>query len=595
VDGNPAAAEFYGYTREQLRTLHVWDINVLPPREILTRMREIGAGRLRMFHSPHRIACGDVRTVELRCGPVEVEHRTLVHCIVHDITDRVEAEMAVRASEGRLRLMLRRLPAFIWSTDLELRVTSAEGSAMEVLGVSRERVEGHALPALLEREPTSIISVDAHRRALSGESVHYEGRWRDTIFSCHVEPLRETDGRRVGVIGVAFDITGQKELEDQLQQARKMEAIGRLAGGVAHDFNNLLTAIRGSVEFLLDDTPESSPSRVDVLEISHAAERAAELTHQLLAFGRKQVLQPRPIDLNQTVRETERMLRRVIGEDVTLETDLADDLGVVEADPGQIGQVLMNLAINARDAMPSGGTLTIATRRAVLDERTERIAPNLPSGTRAVHLCVRDTGSGISREMQDHIFEPFFTTKGLGKGTGLGLATVYGIIKQSGGYLGVESAPGQGATFNIYLPEADGTVEVPRAARPARNRSGTGTILLVEDEPAVLTITQRMLERAGYRVLGAPTGDDAIRLAGEHAGEIDLLITDVVMPGMNGRALADRLEEVSPGLRVLFMSGYTDDTIVHHGVLQPGTEFIQKPFPPGALAQRVGAILADEG
>jgi two-component system, cell cycle sensor histidine kinase and response regulator CckA len=590
VEANSAAARFYGYSRAALERMRLWELDVLPEADARARLLAAVAEGEAFYHAPHQRQSGEVRTVEVRAGPVEVGGRSLLYCTIHDVTDRLEAEMAVRASEARLRLVLRRLPAVIWTTDRDLRLTSVEGSGLEALGIGREVLEGRLLEELMANEPEPMLSLEAHHRALAGETVHYETRFEGADFSCHVEPLLDSDRRLLGVMGVAFDVTERKRLEDQLRQAGKMEAIGRLAGGVAHDFNNLLTAVRGSVEFLLQDTAEDSPLRTDIHEISRAAERATELTRQLLAFGRRQVLKPQRLDLNRTVREMERMLRRVIGEDITLATELDEGVGVVEADPGQIGQVLMNLAINARDAMPAGGTLTISTSPVVLDERASRVTPHLAPGTPAALLVVRDSGVGMDAEVREHIFEPFFTTKGMGKGTGLGLATVYGIVKQSGGYISVDSAPDVGAAFSIYLPVVPGVPEEEPQSPRAAAAFGTGTVLLVEDEAAVLSIAERMLQRAGYRVVTARSGEEALVLA-ERLGEIDLLVTDVIMPGMNGRALADRLLAERPALRVLFMSGYTDDAIVQHGVLQHGIEFIQKPFAPGALVERVGRIL----
>jgi two-component system, cell cycle sensor histidine kinase and response regulator CckA len=393
------------------------------------------------------------------------------------------------------------------------------------------------------------------------------------------------------VLGVSVDVTERRALEQQLRQAQKMEAIGRLAGGIAHDFNNLLTVIGGHTQLLLMDLAEDSPLREDLDQIQGGVERAAALTRQLLAFSRKQILQPQLISLNDLVAGTERMLRRLIGEDVELISRLEPTLGPVLADPGQLEQVLMNLAVNARDAMPLGGKLIIETHDTVMG-RGSHLHPYLHEETPAVLLTVSDTGVGIPRDVQAHIFEPFFTTKGQGKGTGLGLATVYGIVKQSGGYIWVYSEEGRGTTFKIYLPRADqAAASPPAAAEPPPLRERSGTILLVEDEAAVREVACQSLERGGHTVLAVDGPEEALRLAAEHAGGIDLLITDVIMPGMNGRELAGRVQALQPGLRVLYMSGYTDEAIVHHGVLEPGTEFIPKPFGPAGLIRRVAALL----
>ncbi len=380
-----------------------------------------------------------------------------------------------------------------------------------------------------------------------------------------------------------------RQLEAQLIQAQKMEGIGRLAGGVAHDFNNLLTAILGYAD-LMESQLEDEGLRSELREIRLAGERAAALTRQLLAFSRRQVLQPRTLDLNAVVSDVEKMLARVIGEDVTLVTRLDPSLGSVKADPGQLEQVIMNLAVNARDAMPEGGTLTFETANALLDADFIAVHPGSLPGAHVV-LIVTDTGTGMTDEVRSHAFEPFFTTKVKGKGTGLGLATAYGIVKQSGGYITVDSAAGHGTTFRIYLPRVEGTADSARTASSSLLPTGTETILLVEDEPGVRRLSRTILEAQGYAVLEAASGDEALEVAQSHPGEIHLVATDVIMPGISGRVLWDRLRGLRPNSRVLFMSGYTDDAIARHGVLEPGIAFLQKPFTPLSLAQKVREVL----
>jgi len=366
-----------------------------------------------------------------------------------------------------------------------------------------------------------------------------------------------------------------------------MEAVGRLAGGIAHDFNNLLLAILGFSDLLLNDLEPDSPHRDDVTEIQKAAQRAAALTRQLLAYSRKQVLQAKVIDLNQVVSEVHKMLRRMIGEDIELITMLDPDLGKVKADPSQIEQVIINVAINARDAMPQGGRLALRTSNVELDDTTSDLQPGS-----YILLSVSDTGAGMSSDIKTHMFEPFFTTKDLGKGTGLGLSTVYGIVKQSGGDIEVDSEPGRGTTFKIYFPsvsEAAMPAKLPDSASP--KICGLETILLAEDEAGVRSLLGRVLQRNGYTVLEAENGTEALQWCARHPGAIHLLVTDLVMPRMSGRELAERITQIRPDLKVLYMSGYTDDAIIRQGILELGAAFLQKPFIPAALLERVRQLL----
>ncbi len=382
----------------------------------------------------------------------------------------------------------------------------------------------------------------------------------------------------------------RKRLEEQVRQAQKMEAIGQLAGGIAHDFNNLLTVISGYSEILIDTAGLEEDKRQLVREINEAGERAAALTRQLLAFSRKQVLEPRVLDLNALIADQQRMLRRLIGEDVTLAVHLDPGLAPVLADPGPLEQVVLNLAVNARDAMPQGGRLLIETANAELDENYVRARPELAAG-QYVRLSVTDNGCGMTPEVVAHAFEPFFTTKGPGQGTGLGLATVYGIVRQSGGHVTVYSEPGLGTTFNVYLPPAQAELPAPASAEPRRLPTGTETILLVEDEDAVRAIARHTLVACGYTVLEAANGTDALHRCEQHRGPLDLVVTDVVMPGLAGRLLAERITALRPGTRVLFMSGYPDDAVIRHGVQHADTAFLRKPFTPHALASKVRDVL----
>jgi len=369
-----------------------------------------------------------------------------------------------------------------------------------------------------------------------------------------------------------------------------MDAIGRLAGGVAHDFNNLLVVIQSYAELVREDLPESDPARDDLGEVLSAARRAAALTKQLLAFSRSEAIQPVSLQLNDVVSGIQKMLHRIIGEDIELSTRLLPELGLIRADPGQLDQVILNLSVNARDAMPNGGQLVIETQNVSPDSDYVDAHSNIVPGE-LVMLSVSDTGTGMDADTQRRIFEPFFTTKEVGKGTGLGLATVYGIVKQSGGYISVYSEPGRGTSFKIYLPRIDAAEPQAAAAEAAVPLDGSETVLVAEDEDAVRQIIEKALQARGYTVMVARDGNEALAIAGRHAGQIDLLVTDVVMPDMNGRALSERLTHVRPTIKTLYLSGYTDDAILHHGVLEEGVAFLQKPFSLGALARKVREVI----
>jgi PAS domain S-box-containing protein len=381
-----------------------------------------------------------------------------------------------------------------------------------------------------------------------------------------------------------------RQSEEQLRQAQKMEAVGRLAGGVAHDFNNVLSVILSHGELILQDLKPADPLRADIEEICKAASRAAGLTRQLLTFSRQQVIEPKVLDLHELLMGMDKMLQRILGEDVELVSVAPKSSGRVKVDPSHIEQVILNLVVNARDAMPTGGKLTIETANVVLDE--SYALSHLPAKAGPyVMMAVSDTGTGIDRETQTHIFEPFFTTKEKGKGTGLGLSTVFGIVQQSGGNIWVYSEPGKGTTFKVYLPRVDAEVDVPRPQVAPPTLYGTETILLVEDEEQVRTIVLSILRRQGYRVIPAQHAGEALLLCEQHPGPIDLLLTDVVMPQMSGPQLAKRLASTRPEMKVLCMSGYTDDSIVRHGVLETGVAFLQKPVTPASLAKKVREVL----
>src|SRR6266568_2112843 len=526
-----------------------------------------------------------------RLGPAVLRALALKHAR----EDQARAQEQLRQSEERFRTLIEGVRDVIFSLGPDGTIASLNPAFETTLGWPREEWLGKPLEQLVHPDDVplalellgGVIRSEPHGVRLLRVRTR-KGDYRVGEFSATPQ---FRDGKLVGVFGIARDVTERMSLEQQLRQAQKMEAVGRLAGGVAHDFNNILTAITGYADLLLEDLGAADARREDVAEIRKAADRAAGLTRQLLAFSRQQVMQAKVIDLNSLVSETENMLGRLLGEDVELATRLASDLAPVRADPGQIEQVIMNLAVNARDAMPQGGKLTIETANVDLDASyAHEHFPVRPGPY--VMLAVGDTGTGMDDATQAHLFEPFFTTKEKGKGTGLGLATVYGIVKQSGGFIWVYSERGVGTTFKMYLPRVDAAAE-PASGRPAPApvARGSETVLVAEDEAPVRAVARHALERYGYHVLEAASAEAALDVAQRYSGPIHVLLTDVIMPGMSGRDLAARLATLRPETRVIYMSGYTDDAITRHGVLEPGFVFVQKPFTPDALARTVRDVL----
>jgi two-component system cell cycle sensor histidine kinase/response regulator CckA len=518
-----------------------------------------------------------------------------VRGVTMDITERKRAEQELKRSEERYRDLVENAHDIIYSHDLQGNYISVNKAGERITGYTREESLRMNLAQTVAPEYLAKARQMVARKLAGEEITAYDleiiaKNGRRVAIEVNTRIMHQ-DGAAVGVQGIARDVTERKQLEAQLRQAQKMEAVGQLAGGVAHDFNNLLTAITGYSDLTLRKLKAEDPLRHNIEEIKKAGERAAALTRQLLAFSRKQVLQPKVLDLNAVVSEMEKMLHRLIGEDIDLKASLRPDLGRIKADPGQVEQVLMNLVVNARDAMPRGGRLTIETENVYLDEEYARQHVAIKTGP-YVMLAVSDTGTGIDEETRARIFEPFFTTKEAGKGTGLGLSTVYGIVKQSGGTIWVYSEVGRGTTFKVYLPRVDdGPQEYARGSESEEGLHGTETILLAEDEELVRKLAREVLEMFGYKVLEASNGGAALLICERHEGEIHLLLTDVVMPEMSGRELADRLAKLRPEMHVLYMSGYTDNAVVHQGVLDAGTDFIQKPFAPEALASKIRKVL----
>jgi two-component system cell cycle sensor histidine kinase/response regulator CckA len=524
----------------------------------------------------------------------------LVPAIERELRDRAgrrerkRAEEALARSQATYRSLVEDSPFGIFQSAADGRLLAANPALVSLLGYASEA-------ELLRKNLATDVYVEPGDRALivdavlKAGTVTAESLWRrkdgTTITVRQTGRVaRDAQGRVEFFNVIVEDITGRHLLETQFRQAQKMESVGRLAGGVAHDFNNVLTAIFGYADLVLEELPPDSAARQDVEEIRKAAERAAALTRQLLAFSRQQVLAPVVVSVNELVEDIDKMLRQLLSADVELRLALGRDAGNVRADPGQLHQVLMNLVANARDAMPTGGKLLIETRNTELTEQYTELHQTVVPGA-YVMLAVSDTGIGMDAETKARIFEPFFTTKEKGRGTGLGLSTVEGIVQQSEGYVWVYSELGRGTTVKLYFPRVVEAAEPLPAPRETATLTGTETILLAEDDAMLLPLAKGLLEKLGYTVLAADNAERALGAAGAHAGPIHLLVSDVVMPGPSGRQLARRLAATRPDTRVLYVSGYTDDAIVHHGMLEPGLHFLQKPFTPAALARKVRDVL----
>ncbi len=595
---NTAFAELFGYSSPEMLEMALADVT--HPDDLVesyAHRESLLAGNRHFFQMEKRYLHHDGHTfwgltnVSLVRDP---EGRPLLYVgQVQDITERKEAHEALelrdRAIQAASQGILITDPALpdnpiVYASPGFERLTGY--SAAEVAGRNCRFLQGK------DTEPAAVAVIrDAIREAkeCTVELVNYRKDGTPFWNALAVAPIHDR-GRLTHFVGVLMDVTDQRRLVNQLGQAQKMEAVGQLAGGVAHDFNNLLTVINGYSQMLLDTLPDADPNRTAVTAVLDAGERAAGLTTQLLAFSRHSVLRTQVLDPNVVVAETRKLLSRLIGEDITLTTTLSPGIGRVKVDPGQFGQVLMNLAVNARDAMPQGGRLTIETRNVELDGAYARLHPGVRPG-RHVLIAVTDTGTGMPPEVLVRLFEPFFTTKEPGKGTGMGLATVYGIVKQSGGHVEPYSEVGVGTTFKVYLPMVDEPVEPRSDPDRAQAPGGTESVLLVEDQVDVRGFARLTLEAHGYTVLEAADGREALGLVeGDHQ-RVDILVTDVVMPGMSGPRLAEALRHQYPGLKVLYVSGYTDDAVVRHGILSHEVAFLQKPYTPVALAQQVREVL----
>ncbi len=591
---NPAFVEAYGATSEEkLLGKSRGELGIWGPEVRQTIVELLRQGKRAQGIFPVRRLDGVMRTFQVSASTYTLDGEQYSLGASMDITDRLQLEEERAKAQKQYQELFSGVRDVVFSLSPDGIIT--------VLNPAFETVTGMRTIDWVGKSFLELVHTDDAERAMHDLQQSLSSQTRDgnpiRIKTAKgfrsaeiISAPRLEEGRVVGILGIGRDVSDRVTLEEQLRQSQKMDAIGRLAGGIAHDFNNLLTVIIGMGQMVLESMDKDSSQAADIREVVKAGDRAAEMTRQLLAFSRKQVIEPRDLDVNSVVTNIEKMLRRMIGEHIKLVTSPMKGLDIVRADAGQIEQVVVNLVVNARDAMPKGGTVTMTTSNAEVDAAFAARIPDAKPGA-YVRLSVSDTGSGMSPEIQTRIFEPFFTTKELGKGTGLGLSTVFGIVQQAGGFIHLDSEVGRGTTFNIYLPRAESSkASGQRQSIATTILKGTETILVVEDTPAIRDLAVRILQGYGYTVLSALGGDEALQVSAG-AGKIDMLITDVVMPGMGGRDLADKLAATRPGLKVIYMSGFTDDTLSRQGVLEEGIELLPKPFTPKALGERVRMVL----
>ncbi|QVL33851.1 PAS domain S-box protein [Telmatocola sphagniphila] len=594
---NNSAEKMFGYSSAEM--IGNSSYLLAPPElipEIRLRSESIFRGdEIPPFESVRIRKNGVSFPVSVTSFAVRIHDRIVAECrFFRDITERIQSQEALRLRDRAIQAATQGLlisdvtlpdNPVVFASPAFSKITGY--SVDEVLGRNCRFLQGNETdPAAVARVRNAVLSsIDCKE-----ELINYRKDGSSFWIELSISPIRDAQGKTTHFVGVQSDITARKKLEQQLNQSQKMEAIGQLAGGVAHDFNNLLTIIIGYSDMLLSKMPENDPSRELLKEIHAAGERSAGLTSQLLAFSRQQVLSPKVLIINEVVINLEKMLKRLIGEDVELSKNLQVGLWAIRIDKGQFEQVLMNLVVNARDAMPSGGSLVIRTQNVELNQE-QLVDYAEASEGEFVKLSVSDSGTGMSDEIKRKIFEPFFTTKAPGKGTGLGLATVYGIVKQSGSFLNVISEIGKGTTFEIFFPRVDENISSISSKSPSKLVPGKETILIVEDEDSVRALTKRILMNYGYSVVEAANSPQVDQILARKQFSIDLLITDIVMPGMGGRAIFERVIKVFPNLPVIYVSGYNDDAVIRHGVQREEVDFLQKPFTPSTLGSKVREVL----
>jgi two-component system, cell cycle sensor histidine kinase and response regulator CckA len=595
VDANDAFLKMVGYAREELDAGKIRWSEMLPPEwqhlnaSVHEKLKTDGVAR----SWEQEYVRKDGTRVPVLVGVATLEGERTIS-IAMDLSERKRMQDALLDSEARYRRIIEMTNEGVCMIDTDWNTTFVNQRMATMLGCDAREIVGKSIFDFVHQESRATAMKNLRPREDRGPA-QAEIRFRKTenvdiwvLFDS--TPIFDSADRYEGALAMAMDITQKKRLEEQLRQAQKMEAVGGLAGGIAHDFNNLLSVILSYTNLLMEGLKPGDPIRSDLEEVRKAGERAGDLTRQLLAFSRQQMLQPRTLDLNQTVIAMEKMLRRLLGEDVELSLLTSHTLGTIHADPGQIEQIVMNLLINARDAMPGGGKVIVETSNVELDAAYAAAHHEVTPGPH-VMMAVTDTGTGMDAATQARIFEPFFTTKEKGRGTGLGLSTVFGIVMQSHGHIWVYTEPGKGTTFKIYFPRTDGVIEQSVPPPAPATLHGTETILLVEDEEQVRIIVRTILRRHGYNVLETQNGGEAFLICEKYTATIHLLLTDVVMPRMSGRDLAERLAPMRPEMKVLYISGYTENSVVHHGVLESGVSFLQKPITPEALARKVREVL----